>query len=113
MVFAMEVGVEDAARGADGGHTPGAKAHFCCGPMRPRAKALGYLFVDRLLASGAIGVGGGEGGEVVFAEEVRGGFLHAGEVEWPAAVPDVGREEGWADAVGVWRDPLIARRDAR
>ncbi len=51
-------------------------------------------------AGGQVGVGGGEGGEVVRAEDVGGGLLGGLEVEGPGAVPDVGGEEWGADAVG-------------
>jgi hypothetical protein len=55
-------------------------------------------------AVGEVGVGGGEGGEVVRAEDVRGGLVEGGERERPGTGPDIGGE-GWrADAVL----PLIA-----
>ncbi len=48
-------------------------------------------------AGGEVGVVGGEGGEVVGAEDVGGGLLEMGEVEREAAGPDVGSEHGGAD----------------
>ncbi len=45
-----------------------------------------------------VGVSGGEGGEVVSAEDVGGGLLEEGEVERKRAGPDVGSEHGGADA---------------
>ena len=45
-------------------------------------------------ARGEVGVGGGEGGEVVGAEDVGGGVLEGGEVEAAGAGPDVGGEHG-------------------
>ncbi len=49
------------------------------------------------LAGGQVGVDGGEGGEVVGADDVAGGLLEDGEVEGEMAVPDVGGEHGGAD----------------
>ena len=46
---------------------------------------------------GEVGVGGGEGGEVVGAEKMGGGGVHGGELEGVTAVPDEGGEEGRAD----------------
>ena len=47
-----------------------------------------------------VGVYGGEGGEVVGAEDGVGGLVGKGEVDGPGAIPDVGSEGGGADAVG-------------
>ncbi len=53
------------------------------------------------VAGGLIGIAGGEGGEIVSAEDVRCGLLQDGEIEREAAGPDVGGEHGRADAVVV------------
>ena len=63
-------------------------------------------FFDRVgrggLAGGKIGVGGGEGGEVVVADQDFGRLLEFGEVEDLGAVPDVGGEHRRTDqGVGV------------
>ena len=52
-------------------------------------------------AGGLLGVVGGEGGEVVSAEDVRCRLLQEGEIERETAGPDVGREKGRADAAAV------------
>ena len=50
---------------------------------------------------GEVGIGGGEAGEVVRAEDVRGGPVEGGEIERPGTGPD-GGGEGWrADGVGT------------
>ena len=51
------------------------------------------------VAGGLVGIVGGEGGEVVGAEDVGCGLLQDGEVERKTAGPDVGGEHGRADAV--------------
>ena len=52
-------------------------------------------------AVGEVGVGGGEAGEVVGAEDVRGGLVEGGEIERPGTGPD-GGGEGWrADVFGT------------
>jgi hypothetical protein len=43
---------------------------------------------------GEVRIGGGEGGEVVLAEDVAGGAVEGGEIERPGTGPDEGRE-GW------------------
>jgi len=59
---------------------------------------LGVVFVG-LVAGGEIGVGGGEGGEVVGAEDVRGGLLERGKGKVERACPEEGSEHGGADPV--------------
>ncbi len=51
----------------------------------------------RGFAGGKVGIGGGEGGEVVGAEDGVGGVLEQSEVELEGTVPDEGREHGGAD----------------
>ena len=57
------------------------------------AVAVGFV------AGGEVGVGGGEGGEVVGAEDESGGLLESGEVDRERAGPDEGGEHGGADSV--------------
>ena len=70
------------------------------------ARRMTTIFVGAFTQNGrfvcevSFGVGGGEAGEVVGAEQVEGGGFEGFEVEWPAAVPDEGGEEGVADALG-------------
>ena len=52
-------------------------------------------------AGGLVGVAGGEGGEVVGAEDVGRGLLERGEVEGETAGPDVGGQKGRADSCVV------------
>ena len=55
------------------------------------------------LAGVEVGIDGGEGGEVVGADDVVGCFLEDGEVEREMAVPDVGGQHGGTDSgEGVW-----------
>ena len=66
---------------------------------------MGREFGGRILvfpygAGGEVGIGGGEAGEVVGAEDVGGGFCGGFKVEGEGIVPDVRSEEWGADAVG-------------
>src|ERR1700754_1721676 len=60
-----------------------------------------------MVAGCLIGIVGGEGGEVVGAEDVGGGLLKDVQIEFVAAGPDVRGKHGRADA-GV----VIGREDA-
>src|ERR1700679_2420086 len=59
---------------------------------------LGFVFPG-LVAGGEIGIGGGEGGEVVRAEDVRGGLLERGKGKVERACPKEGGEHRGADTV--------------
>jgi len=68
------------------------------------------LFVQGLIAGligtgGEVGVGGGEGGEVVGSEDVGGGPFKGGDVEGEVVAPEVGGEHGRAD--GGRRDAVL------
>ncbi len=45
----------------------------------------------------------------MFAEDVHGGLLHSEDIHTPGTVPDIGSEDGWADA---FRTGLPAGKDA-
>jgi hypothetical protein len=62
--------------------------------VRQRLDGWGTRFRCWLRSVGEVGVGGGEAGEVVGAEDVRGGLVEGGEIEGPGTGPDVGGE-GW------------------
>src|SRR5580693_8978348 len=65
-------------------------------------------------AGGEVRVGGGEGGEVVGAQDVSGGAVQGAKIERPGTGPDV-RGEGWrADvALAVLRWPFAVGRGAQ
>ena len=52
-----------------------------------------------MIAIGEVGVGGGERGEVVGADDVGCGLLEGGEIEGALEGPDVRGEHGGADLV--------------
>lgn len=53
---------------------------------------------DGILRAGCeIGIGGGEAGEVVFADEGCGSGIKGSEIETPGVRADVAREEGRTD----------------
>ena len=69
----------------------------CCGGHYVGGFFLGCIGACQI-SGGLIGVVGGEGGEVVGADDVGGGLLQEVEVKGVAAGPDVGGEHGGADA---------------
>ena len=64
-----------------------------------RFEMWGTRFGGSFSAGGEVGIGGGEAGEVVRAEDVTGGLVEGREIERPGAWPDEGREGWGADAV--------------
>ncbi len=64
-----------------------------CGNPRPEIRTWGTRFVFSG-AGGEVGIDGGEGGEVVGAEDVGGGLLEGGEIERRRAGPDEGASIG-------------------
>ncbi len=80
-------------------------------PARAMDRAGGGAVVAAF-ACREVRVGGGEAGEVVSAQDVRGGLVGEREGEGPGTVPGVGGEGGGTDAVGLRRVCGDAAEDA-